>query len=291
MRFIVLTGTSGAGKMTAFLYFGDLGYYAADNLPPRLLPELAESCRAAGRERVLAVVDARAGADIAELPDVLSEMASQGAPAELLFLDAGDEVLVRRFKETRRPHPIFEEGRGSILDAVQTERRMLEDIRARADKVIDTSNLNPAELCRSLAEVTGERAGARMLITVESFGFKHGLPIDADLVFDVRFLVNPHYIPEMKLLTGLSPEVARFIHGDSLTGQFLIKLYEFITFTLPHYEREGKAYLTIAIGCTGGQHRSVRIAEDLADLLRGEGYRALVFHRDIAVRPVREPTK
>jgi UPF0042 nucleotide-binding protein len=280
MRFIVLTGTSGAGKITAAHYFGDIGYYSVDNLPPRLLPELAESCRARSCDRVLAVVDARAGASLRELPATLDQLAANGTPAEVLYLDASDEVLVRRFKETRRPHPLFEEGRGSILDAIQAERSLLDEIRARADKVIDTSNLNPSELTAVLASVTGERSGPRLLITVESFGFKHGLPIDADLVFDVRFLVNPHYVPELKPLTGRDPRVARYVHQDPLTEPFLKKMLDFISFSLPQYEREGKAYLTIAIGCTGGRHRSVAIAQDVANYLGGEGYRVSVFHRD-----------
>jgi len=281
MRFIVVTGTSGAGKMTAFHHFEDLGYYAVDNLPPRLLPPLAESCRAAGYERVLAVVDARCGAALAELPAALEELASAKTPAELLFLDARDEVLVRRFKETRRPHPVFQEGGGSILDAIRAEREMLDEIRARADKVIDTSNLNPAELRAALSQVTDERPTPGLLLTIQSFGYKYGLPIDADLVFDVRFLANPHYVPELKPLTGCAPEVARYIHQDPLTGPFLERLRDFVAFTLPQYQREGKAYLTVALGCTGGRHRSVMIAEELAGYLRREGYRVAVHHRDI----------
>lgn len=283
MRLIVLTGTSGAGKITAALYFNDIGYYTVDNVPPRLLPALAEACQAEGREKVLAVVDARSGTAVCELPDVLDYLVDCGTPVELIFLDASDEVLVHRFKETRRPHPIFAGGRGSILDAVHAEREMLEEIRARADRVIDSSNRTPQELGSVLAEVTGERKGPRLLITVESFGFKHGVPIDADLVFDVRFLRNPHYVPELKQLTGLSPEVVAYIHEDPVTEPFLVKTMDLIRFTLPQYEREGKAYLTIAIGCTGGRHRSVALAEDMAAELAGDGYRVTVFHRDTSV--------
>lgn len=289
MRFIVVTGTSGAGKLTAFHHFEDLGYYAVDNLPPRLLPPLAESRRAAGCERVLAVVDARCGAALAELPAILDEMAAAGSPAELIFLDASDEVLVRRFKETRRPHPVFQEGRGSILEAIQAERAMLGEILARADRVIDTSSLSPAELRTALSQVTDERTRPSLVITVQSFGYKYGLPTDADLVFDVRFLANPHYVAELKPLTGCSPEVARYIHQDPLTEPFLEKMLEFVAFTLPQYRREGKAYLTIAIGCTGGRHRSVMVAEEMAAALRREGYRVAVHHRDIErAGPVRE---
>jgi UPF0042 nucleotide-binding protein len=279
-RFIVLTGTSGAGKMTAFHYFQDMGYYAVDNLPPRLLVPLYESCGAAGNERVLAVVDARSGDALSELPAALDELANRGAPTELLFLDASDEALIRRFKETRRPHPVYTNVRGSILDAILAEREMLSEMLGRADKVIDTTNMTPGELASALAEVTNERTRPSLLITIESFGFKHGVPIDADLVFDVRFLANPHYVPTLQPLTGHAPEVARYIHQDPLTEPFLEKLFGFIGFLLPQYRREGKAYLTIAIGCTGGRHRSVTVAEDLAAYLHGDGYRVSVHHRD-----------
>lgn len=280
MRFIVLSGTSGAGKATAVNYFEDVGYYAADNLPPRLLPDLAFSCAKDGQNRILAVVDSRIGPGISELPAALDRLAEQGTRAELLFIDASDEVLVRRFKETRRPHPIFKEGRGTILDAVRSERDMLADVLARADKVIDTSNLAPADFRKELSDFTGETPGPGLSITVQSFGFKYGLPIDADLVFDVRFLTNPHYVPKLKPLLGTSKEVANYIHQDPLTEPYIEKLFEFIGFSLPQYRREGKAYLTIAIGCTGGRHRSVTIGEDLADFLRREGYRVVVYHRD-----------
>lgn len=281
MRFIVLTGTSGAGKMMAFHYFGDIGYYAVDNLPPDLLPSLADTCERMGRQRVLAVVDARAGTAVCELPAILDDLAVSGRRPELLFLDASDEVLVRRFKETRRPHPVFGAGRGTILDAIQAERLMLAELLSRADKIIDTSNLTPTDLRATLAELTNEQRGPGMMITVESFGFKFGVPIDADLVFDVRFLINPHYVPALTPLTGQAPEVIRYIYSDPLTRPFLKKMYDFISFSLPHYRREGKAYLTIAIGCTGGQHRSVTIADDLAKKLRRGGHRVSVFHRDV----------
>lgn len=287
MRFIILTGNSGAGKMTAQRYFDDIGYYAVDNVPPGLLPEMARICQEEGRERILVVVDTRAGAPLANMPAILERLSQQRTPAEILFLDANDETLIRRFKETRRPHPIFEQGQGSILEAIQAERAMLDELRARADKVIDTSTLTPAELARSLADVTGEMIGPKLHITVESFGFKHGLPLDADLVFDVRFLANPHYVPELKPLTGKSPEVVHYIHQDPLTEPFLERMFALITFSLPQYQREGKAYLTIAIGCTGGRHRSVAISEELGDYLRREGYRVSIYHRDTQMEPER----
>jgi UPF0042 nucleotide-binding protein len=281
MRFIVLTGTSGAGKMAALHYFSDIGYFTVDNLPPDLLPSLADTCERRGIRRVLAVVDARAGRAVCELPAILDGLAATGRHPELLFLDASDEVLVRRFKETRRPHPAFGAGKGTILDAIHAERSMLAELLGRADKIIDTSHLTPGDLRAALAELTHEQQRPGMTITVESFGFKYGIPMDADLVFDVRFLINPHYIPELKPLTGRSPEVVQYIRSDPLTKPFLKKMIDFISFTLPHYQREGKAYLTIAIGCTGGQHRSVTVAEELAKKLRQRDYRVAVFHRDV----------
>jgi len=252
-----------------------------DNLPPALLPALAESCAAQKRGRVVAVVDSRCGPAVADLPGVLDEMEAAGLRTELLFLDASDEVLVRRFKESRRPHPAFEAGHGILLDAVRAERELLAETRARADKLVDTSNLAPSELRAELSDVMGEPPSQGMVITVESFGFNHGLPIDADLVFDVRFLINPHYVGDLKPLTGQSAEVARYIHSDPTTEPFLKRLVDLVAFSLPQYRREGKAYLTIAIGCTGGRHRSVTVAEELAAHLRQEGYRVAVYHRDI----------
>jgi UPF0042 nucleotide-binding protein len=287
MRFIVITGTSGAGKATAFNYFEDRGYFAVDNLPPRLLPELAASCLQEGCDRALAVVDSRAGKSLQELPDALNELNKAGIRALVIYIDASDETLVRRFKETRRTHPTFEAGQGTILAAIQAEREMLAEIQPRADKIIDTSNRKPADLRAELADLIGESPGPGLAITVESFGFRHGLPIDADLVFDVRFLANPHYVPELKPLTGQYPEVSTYIHGDSLTEPFLEKLFDFVSFSLPQYQREGKAYLTIAIGCTGGRHRSVLVAEELAENLRGQGYRVAVHHRDVKRDPAR----
>lgn len=279
MRFLIVTGMSGAGKATALHYFTDIGYYAVDNVPPRLLPALADSCCDGGQDRLMVVVDARVGRALAELPDTLKRLAARNTQAEVIFLDASDDVLVRRFKETRRPHPLFAGGK-SVLEAIQAERALLEDIRACADRVIDTTNFGPTDLARALAQTTGESLGPKLHITVESFGFKHGIPIDADLVFDVRFLANPHYVPDLKPLTGLSPEVAKYVHDDPLTEPFLEKMFDLIGFTLPQYQQEGKAYLTVAIGCTGGRHRSVTIAEDLAVYLRSQGYRVEILHRD-----------
>ena len=281
MRLIVLTGTSGAGKTTALHFFEDAGYYAADNLPPHLLEALVRTCASMNRQRVAAVVDSRSGPCLADLPAALDALAASGTQVQLLFVDASDEILVRRFKECRRPHPTFQAGRGTILEAVRAEREMLAEALERCDKLIDTSHLTPAGLRAELSATVREPLGRGLIVTIESFGFKHGTPIDADLVFDVRFLVNPHYDPRLKDLTGSSQEVAEFIHADALTTQYLQRLGDFLLFTLPEYEREGKAYLTIAIGCTGGRHRSVTIAEDIARRLEQAGYYVAVLHRDV----------
>jgi UPF0042 nucleotide-binding protein len=281
MHFILLTGVSGAGKTIALHFFEDSGYFAVDNIPPDMLSTLYESCQSARRERVMAVTDARCGDDIHQLSKVLSQLRLSGAQVELFYLDANNEALVRRFKETRRVHPVFNKAAGSVLEAIKLENEMLVEARAMADKVIDTSNLTPDQLYSALANCIGEIPVKHMRITVESFGFKYGTPMDADLVFDVRFLTNPHYVPELKSLTGLSSEVADYVHQQPLTKSYLEQLFGFVKFTLPQYQCEGKAYLTIAIGCTGGHHRSVTIAEDLAKYLEQEGYHPTVHHRDI----------
>lgn len=284
MRLVVITGLSGAGKTFALHSFEDAGYYAVDNLPPRLLPAFANYCRAAGYARAAIVIDARCGSAFAELPAVLQELDKSGAPAELLFLDASDEILVRRYKETRRPHPLLtEQTEGGIQEAIHTEREIMKTVRALADRMLDTSTLTVAQLRDAIHVAYAEETRPGMLITITSFGFKHGIPNDADLVFDVRFLINPHYVPELKARDGRDPHVAAYVHQDTRAHIFQEKMTDLIRFSLPQYQQEGKAYLNIAIGCTGGKHRSVVLAEDLAAVLREEDYRIVVLHRD-AVR-------
>jgi len=286
MRFVVLTGPSGAGKTLALHSLEDAGYYTVDNLPPRLLPALYLFCESEGTERAAACIDTRSGKSFGELPAVLDEMKARGKDVETLFLDAGDDVLIHRYKETRRPHPLISAAteltleRG-IVEAVDAERELLQAARALADSVLDTSEMSSAQLrdCMHSAYAQDSRPGLR--VTITSFGFKFGLPIDADLVFDVRFLRNPHYVPELKRLDGRSPEVAQYVHGDPLTEPFLERMCSLIDFALPEYEREGKAYLTIAIGCTGGKHRSVTLAVDLAARLEQSGHFVGVRHRDV----------
>jgi UPF0042 nucleotide-binding protein len=286
MRFVVITGPSGAGKTLALHSFEDAGYYAADNIPPRLLPGLIAFCRQEGRELGVAVTDTRCGAAFNELPAVLQELNKGGCEVELLFLDAGDDVLVQRYKETRRPHPIFDElsegaQDGGIMEAIALERARLETARAVADHILDTSAFTATQLRETIHASYAQATRPGLRVTVTSFGFKHGLPIDADLVFDVRFLANPHYVAALKNLDGRDPRVAGYVHADPRTATFETKMEDLVGFALPQYEQEGKAYLNIAIGCTGGRHRSVVLAEDLADRLREDGYRVSLRHRDI----------
>ena len=282
MRFVVITGPSGAGKTLALHSFEDGGYYTADNLPPCLLPNLADFCRKTGRERCAVVVDARSGAAFEELGDVLAQMKEEGVCVELLYLDAGDGALVQRFKETRRPHPLVSEATaGSIVEAIQLERVLLESARPLAGRILDTSTMSAWELRDFMHATYSQDSRPGLLVTVTSFGFKHGLPVDADLVFDVRFLANPHYVAELKYLSGKEEAVANYVHADPLTAPFQTRMHDLVDFALPQYQREGKAYLNIAIGCTGGQHRSVVLAEDLAARLLESGYRVTIRHRDI----------
>lgn len=283
MQLVIVTGMSGAGKTLAIRAFEDMGYFCVDNLPPKLLPELRELPDKGGGQskNVAAVVDVRSGDLFSELIDTYSELSNGYKSARILFLDATDEVLIQRFKETRRRHPLFDRCKG-ILDSIATERTMLEEMKGIADKVIDTSNLDPTRLKSEIVSYFGNYdSDTGLIITVTSFGFKYGIPLDADLVFDVRFLVNPYYAPELREFDGRDQPVQEFVMADERTPVFLKKLYDLVEFSLPQYEKEGKAYLNIAIGCTGGRHRSVAIAGELAAFLKDKGYRTIVGHRDV----------
>ncbi len=284
MNLVIVTGMSGAGKTLAIRAFEDMGFFCVDNLPPNLIPNLREMCAnldACPTENIAAVVDVRSGHPLEELVRTFPRLRDGYRQARILFLDATDEVLVQRFKETRRRHPLFNEHRG-IIESIAVERKMLVDLKELADKVIDTSDLEPSCLKSEIVNYFGaDAANAGMIITVTSFGFKWGVPLDADLVFDVRFLINPHWVPELRLYDGRDQPVQEYVLGDERTGQFMTKLKDLIGFSLPQYEIEGKAYLNIAIGCTGGRHRSVAIANELAAFFRSEGYRTLVEHRDV----------
>ena len=286
-RFIVLTGLSGAGKSQAIRALEDLGYFCVDNLPTTLIPTFAElTLRTHGSiQKAAVVVDVREGSMLRQFPRLYRRLRSlRGLNPMLLFLDASDDTLVRRFSETRRPHPLGQSR--STVEGIAAERKMLKGIRGMADEVIDTSGMTVHQLRHAfmtLAQTPG--AGhTGPLVTLLSFGFKHGLPLDADLVFDVRFLPNPHFVASLRPKTGKDRAVVRFLERSPETGEFLERVASLLRFLLPHYAGEGKSYVTVAIGCTGGRHRSVALAEALrrrlADL---EGLRFRVRHRDIAL--------
>ena len=282
MQLVLITGMSGAGRTIVLRRFEDLGYAAVDNLPPALLPDYAALCEGEGKvERAAVVVDLRAGPFFAGLLPAVGELKAANLKPFILFLDAGDEALVRRFKETRRKHPLFSRRQG-ILESIQAERELLKEIRSISDKIIDTSAMATKDLRSEIAASFAESGSAGPTITVCSFGFKHGLPLDADLVFDVRHLVNPHYVPALRDKDGRNPEVVAYVEADPDTAVFMGKLRDFVNYSLPRYIAEGKAYLTICIGCTGGRHRSIMVAEQLGATLIEQGYQVVVRHRDVA---------
>ena len=276
---VVITGMSGSGKASALKAFEDLGYYCVDNLPVGLIPRFAELAgQSAEIERTALVVDVREGRQLEELPAIVKSVRRMIA-SKVIFLEASDSVLLRRYSETRRPHPL---GTHSPVKAsLAAERRHLRHIRAMADLVIDTSKFNVHELRSHIIELFQKKEkGRNILVSFVSFGFKHGVPDDADLMFDVRFLPNPHFVPEFRPLTGRHPKVAKYIRSFPQTTEFIQRISDLLVYLLPHYIHEGKSYLTIAFGCTGGQHRSVMIAEDVAKHLKKAGYRVKVAHRD-----------
>jgi UPF0042 nucleotide-binding protein len=280
---IVITGLSGSGKGSVLRAFEDAGYYSVDNLPIELIPKFAELARDSTTPRAALVVDIREGAGLRKFPALYAQI-RRSIPTKLLFLEADEATLVRRFSETRRPHPLGTER--SVEKSVQAERRKLAPIRALADVIIDTSKFNVHDLRETILEkFQGGREELKIMVYVASFGYRHGVPPDSDLVFDVRFLPNPNYIPEFKKLTGRNPRVARYIRSFPQTTEFIERISELLVYLLPHYIHEGKSYLTISFGCTGGHHRSVMIAEQIHKNLSAAGYRAKIHHRDIA-KPV-----
>ncbi len=281
--FVIITGLSGAGKTEAIRSFEDLGFFCVDNLPPALIPKFAELCaQSEGKiNRIALVSDIRGGRFFDALEGSLRELESIGFSYEILFLEASDECLVRRFKETRRRHPLAPEG--SVLEGIERERQRLDRLRGRATKIIDTTHRSARELRQLITESYSGASGAeRLTVTIISFGFKHGLPLDADLVFDVRFLPNPHYVASLRPLTGVDAEVREYVMRWPLTKRFVARLNYFIDFILPQFMNEGKLSAVIGIGCTGGRHRSVTLAEVLAEHLRELGYRVRTEHRDVA---------
>lgn len=281
---VVVTGMSGAGRSTALHVLEDLGFYCVDNIPPALassLLELAESSESSEKERVERLglgVDVRTVAFLEGAGDTIAGLREAGHELDVLFLDATDEVLVRRYSETRRPHPLALGG--DVQAAIQLERERLSGLRAIANRTIDTSELTVHDLKRVLVdELARGGVGRQMVVRIVSFGFKYGLPIDADLVFDLRFLPNPHFVPELRPKTGREKDVADYVLQRPETEELLADLGQFFEHTLPRYQQEGKAYLTVAIGCTGGRHRSVAVSEELTKRLRGE-WEVALDHRD-----------
>ena len=284
-RFVVLTGLSGSGKSQAIRALEDLGYFCVDNLPVMLLPMLAELTLRAGSEiaRAAVVVDVREGKLLGEFPAIYKKMkAIRGLNPVLIFLEAAEPTLVRRFSETRRPHPLAPDR--SALEGIREERKAMKAIRDLADHIVDTSEMTVHELRHAFTGVASGRApGSQLVVTVLSFGFKHGIPVDSDLLFDVRFLPNPHFVPELRPHTGRDAKVVKFLDRAKATHEFLDHTLNLLKFLVPQYVSEGKTYLTVGIGCTGGRHRSVAIAEALKKGLSGiPGVRVRVKHRDIA---------
>lgn len=283
MKFVIITGLSGAGKSEAVKCLEDLGFFCVDNLPPTLIPKFAELCsQSEGKvNKIALVVDIRGRQFFDSLFDSLNSPDVATLAPKVLFLEAADEVLVRRFKETRRRHPLSSEN-GSIIDGIKAERKVLEKIKEQASYILDTTDLKSRELKARLIEMF-DREGEvpKINVTIISFGFKYGLPMDADLVFDVRFLPNPFYIESLKELTGDERPVQDYVMKWQVTKRFNSKLYDLIEFLLPYYISEGKSNLVIAIGCTGGKHRSVTLTTKLAEHLRIKGYSVSIDHRDI----------
>ncbi len=282
VRFVIITGLSGAGKSQAIKYMEDFGFYCIDNLPPTLIPKFAELCHQSQGtlDKVALVIDIRGGMFFDDLFSSLGDLKKLGYKYEILFLDASDETLIKRFKETRRIHPLLTDG--SIGEGITLEREKLKYLKERATNIIDTTNLIPSQLKNELKNIYVEgNQPDSLIISIISFGFKHGIPLDADLVFDVRFLPNPFYIDELKDFTGNDTKVRDYVMNSPVSLEFSNKLNDIISFLIPHYIKEGKNRLVIAIGCTGGRHRSVTIAHILYNYLKEKGYRVLMNNRDV----------
>jgi UPF0042 nucleotide-binding protein len=278
-EFLIITGMSGAGRSQASDTFEDLGWFVIDNMPVALISKVMELVTSPGSEtEKVALVVGRAGNDVGEMSVAMEQLSRRDLRVRVLYLEASDDVLVRRFENTRRRHPVDAE---SLVDAITLERKMLHRIRERADVVIDTSDLNVHQLRERLVELFNPHTDEHMQISVMSFGFKNGLPLDVDNVFDCRFLPNPHWVDELRPLNGLDDDVRKYVLDQAATGPFLTVIQDFLRLTVPAYVAEGKSYLSIAAGCTGGHHRSVVIAEEIARLLREMGYSVTLNHRDI----------
>jgi UPF0042 nucleotide-binding protein len=279
LRLVVVTGMSGAGRSTAAHSLEDLDWYVVDNLPPSVLPEVCGQARQIGLSRVAVVLDVRTRGFFEQLPEMFAALGTVGVMPEILYLEASDDVIVRRQESVRRPHPL--QGDGRLLDGIGRERELLATLRAAADLVIDTSSLNIHQLRSRVSHAYGGSSDEKLRVTLLSFGFKNGLPVDADMVFDVRFLPNPHWIPELRPQTGLSQPVSDYVLGQTGALDFVAALEGLLTLLSSGYITEGKRFVTIGIGCTGGKHRSTAIAEELARRLRAGGLATTVLHRDL----------
>ena len=291
MRLVIVTGMSGAGKTQAIKYLEDLGFFCVDNLPPALMPKMAELyMQTEGKLNRLALgIDIRGGRFFSHIVQALDELEKAGFTYQILFMDAADEALVSRYKESRRRHPLAQQGR--VLEGIRKERKLMQELRGRAVKIIDTTKLKVAELRRDLQDFfTTESEGLGLHVNVVSFGFKHGPVLDADLVFDVRFLPNPHYVEDLKALTGQTRAVQEYVMKWGVSQQFFKRLTNLVGFLLPQYIAEGKSHLTIAMGCTGGQHRSVCMAIKLAEWIKERGFSVSVEHRDVPME-LRDETR
>ncbi|MEO8555610.1 MAG: RNase adapter RapZ [Actinomycetota bacterium] len=279
---VILTGMSGAGRTTAANVLEDLGWYVVDNLPPQMmlpLATLAVEHSEGGATKLAAVIDARSHSFFATYRDAIESLREAGWDPRVIFVDATDEALVRRFESVRRPHPL--QGQGRMLDAIMREREMLGDLRAEADVLIDTSGLNVHQLSAKVSQIFASSAGPRLRIAVMSFGFKYGIPLDADLVFDMRFLPNPFWIPELRSKNGTDPEVSGYVMSRRGASEFVDRVVDLMAPMTEGYQREGRRYVTLAVGCTGGKHRSVAVAELLAARLSGDDVGTILVHRDL----------
>ncbi|GAA0733817.1 RNase adapter RapZ [Clostridium oceanicum] len=283
MRFVIVTGLSGAGKTQAIRSLEDLGFFCVDNLPPTLIPKFAEACyKTEGKiQKIALVIDIRGGKFFDDLFESLNYLKKESYKYEILFLDASDEVLIKRFKESRRKHPLSPAGR--VLNGISEERNRLREVKDRSDNIVDTSTLSTRELRGVINKIYGEegQVETQLMITVVSFGFKYGIPLDSDLVFDVRFLPNPYYIPHLKKHSGQDDLIKDYVMSFDVSKNFVEKLEDMLKFLIPNYIKEGKRQLIISIGCTGGRHRSVSIANTIYERLKEKDFKVNIDHRDI----------
>lgn len=282
LRLFVVSGLSGSGKTCALKCFEDMGFFCVDNLPPPLLPKFAELCAQSsqGIRRVALGVDIREREFLDQFLKIYDHLKGTDYPMEILFLEARDEIIVRRFSETRRPHPLAHDR--PVLEGIRLEQKRLKDLKKRADHILDTSDYSVHQLKEVIAGLYApENSKRRLQVTLLSFGFKYGVPYELDLLFDVRFLPNPNFVPQLRTLTGQDAQVSQYVVQSPQGGEFLKRLFDLLDFLLLLYEKEGRSYLTIGIGCTGGQHRSVALVEHLKNFVRGKGYNPTVRHRDV----------